>query len=658
MRRRKFFLSTLAILLGITLVGCWTLFLTGRFSLVADLLLPSVKEEKQEFSGQDLLSRSYFENLQVKDGKIKVSSFSVEPELSLLQKSQVALVDKAVITATEPSVQTAWGVRARRRNTNFLVVKIENKTDQYIAPFEMRLPPIQRKDIKYFGVYGPYLEWLQDNRYRIRIDHLSPKETKTVGFLVVGMEKSRVEEELVPQIELYGKIVPFSLAEDYEILNCSEDCGLSVGGKRVALLAKGDLPSSFVADLGKSAGFYLQRIDLRLSSKSLTVVKGEVGIRFKTKNLNYLPLSGRVEKGIWYLPVKDLVSQEKAKFTFHLQGWMLANAGVIAEDIVLAKLRLPKNYPLLSSFWSPDQLKALVFAKPDEACLTQEAYRCDKYHFTSLEQTPAFMGKVNNDQRLLTFYQLQTRLGTKSNQYQKVLAVPYLSGKNADLVQQVLNAQGFFAIDNDTVLDPVFWLYPRNSVHAIQVLSVLRQHQWSSGDANFPINDQFLKGDYLFYGIKNYRGLLWTEIDVPSATHAYRLSLAWSDFKDKGGKVVVQARSWVGGEFTDWSTLGAGTNSFDIAAGTEKVQLRVFIEGSDPKALPSLGGVRLVSAATPAEKGGEDTGQPPATSNETPLTSGLNQGLISTGTHLLLLLIISVILVVSIVYIVALIKEE
>ncbi|MCD6195041.1 hypothetical protein J7K05_02520, partial [bacterium] len=63
MRRRKFFLSTLAVLLGLALTGSWVLFLSGRFSIVADFLLPSLEQKEEKLAGSKLLEHSYFENL-------------------------------------------------------------------------------------------------------------------------------------------------------------------------------------------------------------------------------------------------------------------------------------------------------------------------------------------------------------------------------------------------------------------------------------------------------------------------------------------------------------------------------------------------------------------------------------------------------------------
>ncbi|MCD6195103.1 hypothetical protein J7K05_02845, partial [bacterium] len=169
--------------------------------------------------------------------------------------------------------------------------------------------------------------------------------------------------------------------------------------------------------------------------------------------------------------------------------------------------------------------------------------------------------------------------------------------------------------------------------------------------------NRFYSGDYVFYGIKDYRGLLWTELEVPSQSRSYKLSLKRENSEEEQGRVIIQARSLVGDEFTDWSTLGAGVNSFDIAAGTEKVQLRVFFQGDSPDLFGSLESVELASGGS----GGGGVIQVPQPGDQSSGTeSGILGGrnLISTGTHLLLLLIISVILIVSIVYIVALIREE
>ena len=60
MKRQKFYLGILVVFLCLFLLGLWGLFFTGRFSLVADLILQPGIGARQEFKAQEILSESYF----------------------------------------------------------------------------------------------------------------------------------------------------------------------------------------------------------------------------------------------------------------------------------------------------------------------------------------------------------------------------------------------------------------------------------------------------------------------------------------------------------------------------------------------------------------------------------------------------------------------
>lgn len=633
MRRRKFFLSTLAVFLGLLLVGGWVLFLSGRFSIVADFLLPSKEGEGERLVGDDLLNRSYFENLKVEEGKVKVAAYSASPELKELSSEQVEVEKSLVLGASSSDFKT--------KKRYYLVLNVKNKSDSYIAPLEIKLTRAEEdKNVDFYSLYYPQLEKDGPSRY-ILISEIAPQETKSVPLYIVGLDTTEIEN-LSGNIVAYGNVLPFSLEEKYQEVDCtSTDCILN--------------SEAFVAVLYKDSSRYLQDLNWNFQPAFDLPERSEVGLRLKNTDGNSVsitPFVGRVEEGIWYLPI-NIFSSEKA----NISGVFLADQRVSGQGAEIVKIRYPKDYPALPFVWDRDKLKEIKFKGPGQSCGLLSTYRCDKYNFHLFTKSSAFAGEVNLKSRLLALHQVVVGFGSEAKKYQKVALVPYLRSTSASDNSRLINGCDISLISNEEALGKSFLFYPRKEEFLHQIAYLLRHFDSDSERIQVIDENKFYEGDYNFYGIKDYKGLLWTEFVVPSQSRSYRLNLDWAGF-DKKSKIIVQARSLVGEEFTDWATFNTDVASFDIAAGTEKVQLRIFFQGESPDLFGSLQSVELASAGSGGEGGVIQVPQPGSQASEE--ESGILGGrsLISTGTHLLLLLIISVILVVSIVYIVALIKEE
>jgi len=398
---------------------------------------------------------------------------------------------------------------------------------------------------------------------------------------------------------------------------------------------------------------YLQDLDLKIKPSITLPTGSEIGVEIKGaggENVDITPFVGRMEGDIWFLPA-NILSSEKIS----VRGLFLADKEAVAKYVRVVKIAYPKNYPALSVVWNKDKLEKVKFRGPGQGCGMLTTFYCDKYFFNFYSQSSMFRGKVNLRSRLLALHQVLVGFGKNAKKYQKLALIPYLTKTNNSENERLINACSFG--DAGESLGKALLVYPQRKEPLKEVVPLLRHYDPESGRRNVINENRFYSGDYVFYGIKDYRGLLWTELEVPSQSRSYKLSLKRENSEEEQGRVIIQARSLVGDEFTDWSTLGAGANSFDIAAGTEKVQLRVFFQGDSPDLFGSLESVELASGGS----GGGGVIQVPQPGDQSSGTeSGILGGrnLISTGTHLLLLLIISVILIVSIVYIVALIREE
>jgi len=651
MKRKKIFLVTLIVVLALIFVALWALFAVGRFNLIADLILQPTVEMKKSFAAADVFNNSYFEGLKLENGKISVAQTNTLPTLSDVSSS-IEVKNKAVISGNEAAIAIGWWgeERVMRRNTHIVYFEVYNNSSQDIAPLEIKIPnivSIPEQSLEIYSLFYPQVG-PQDGFRSIYIDKIAPKETKKVALITLGMEDASINQNLLGGLKFFGKTQISSLTEEYTTLNCEtnlSDCNLVLNYKGAYWLGKYTTTYS-AADLAaiknalnlEADTIYLGQIFVRPNNLGEDVLEGELG--FKIEGANFVPLSGRVENGIWYVPIKNMFSGKSIKYISQFNGWFLADKKITNDNLKLVQLRKAK-LPKSSLVFDVQKMDKLTIANPAPGggqagfALPQGLKICAlQVPDTTLEST--WNG--------FFFNQVLVTLGDPLNKYQAFLFVPYLSGgTNSSRNAKIMNAEDWARFDSDEAGDAFFYLHSFNAKGL--VTAVQRLYTLSTPDADF------YKGDYAFYGLEDYRGTLWGTINLNQPKNNYEMSFSWSKPNNEVGNVGIQVRTEVGGNYTPWVSLDKDVSNVKIVAGTDKVQYRLVFESSDPAMVRSLTAINLIRSGTTA---GDNTNPTIGTNGSTTFANGL----ISTGTHLLLLLVISIILVVSIIYIVALLKED
>ncbi|MCD6422053.1 hypothetical protein J7L13_01735 [bacterium] len=665
MKRRKFFLSTLAVFLSLVLVGLWGLFFAGKFSLIADFLLPPAEKKEVLQWGEELLKGSLYRNLEVENKKVSLARSHTEPEwetLTNLQFKEVRIFTPEGILRGASSLsaderQTLFDNTVRRficvfapnlpicrskeegeslgKTAGFVYGEVVNPTDQYFSPVYLKVP-LALKEREQRIVWGRTPLYLgEDGYYLYLTEKLAPHQTLKFVVGIAGEEKTENILAWTKEWQLVGKQWSFSLAEEEKVLDYSS-ASLKVVDQRIYPLARFPLATAefkewkeqFQSPPQKSV--YLNEVVFWIENQGERVWQGRVG--FKIDREDVLLFSGEFSDGYWFIETPEIPPGAKVS----VAGWVLTkDKALTTQEVEEGEVKVYADRPSYTFQLSSSYLTPLSFSPikcvPGPSCENSE-------NGFGIPYCSGVIPEGDTARYLFVNWIFDGPREGKGAlyQYQQVFFSPPLRAENNEKTLLIggglyeLNADSDSPLERASAVQPFWPLKP-----AIGWQHLVGRNPGEEAE-NAP----------RAFGLRFYKGLLWKELELPSEEGG-EISLGFSAEPEE---VAIQVRSYVNGEYTSWVNIGPEAESVQIAPGTEKVQIRVFFFASDPE------GINIQSLSF-WPKGTTGFQEQPLPSQPSP-TQQVSQRLISTGTHFLLLLVISVILIISIVYIVALLREE